>query len=306
VKSRVLAQPGTAAATIVTAPPLGGRVFETANGDVPGLELLQQSVDADYFTTMKIPLLMGRTFHDADGTSVIVSRRLAMEMYGSMDVLGRGFPRSEPASTIVGVAADAHTIKVTATNVAELYLPLTAADFGQVFLVARSHSDPASLLPVLREAARQDPRVIPSVRLMRDDFDRRVRGARIAGAIASSIGVLTLLLACLGIFGVVSYGVALRTKEIGIRTALGARRPSLIRTILSQVLTPVAIGMAVGVAAAVPAGVALGGEPFYLESADPLVYAAALVVFAVAGIASALGPALRVLRGNPIDALRHP
>jgi len=306
VKARALANPEVEAAAIVTAPPLGGRVYETTYRDVPLLETLQQSVDPEYFSTMRIPLLRGRTFAAGDETSAIVSRRLAMEMYGSLEVLGLGFPKSQPNATIVGVAADAHTIKVNATDVAELYLPLKDEDFSTVFLVARARSDPARLPPVLREAARLDSRVIPSVRLMRDDFDRRVRGARIAGAVASGIGAMTLVLACLGIFGVVSYSVALRTKEIGIRTALGALRPSLVLTILRQVLTPVVIGMAIGLLAAVPAGLALAGEPFYLESVDPVVYAGALMIFAAAGIAAALWPALKALRGNPIDALRHP
>ncbi len=306
VKARALANPEVESAAIVTAPPLGGRVHENAYRDAPRLEILQQSVDPEYFATMRIPLLSGRNFGAGDQASVIVSRRLAIEMYGSVDVLGLGFPKGDPETTIVGVAADAHTIKVNATNVAELYLPLTPEDFSTVFLVARARSDPARLLPVLREAARLDSRVIPSARLMRDDFDRRVRGARIAGAVASGIGAMTLVLACLGIFGVVSYSVALRTKEIGIRTALGALRPSLVVTILRQVLTPVVIGMGIGVLAAVPAGFALGGDPFYLESMDPLVYAGALMIFAAAGIAAALWPALKALRGNPIEALRHP
>ena len=306
VKARVVANPEVQSAAIVTAPPLGGRVHETEFSDAPGLETLQQSVDPEYFSTMRIPLLTGRTFGAGDETSVIVSRRLAIEMYGSLEVLGLGFPKSKPAATIIGVAADAHTIKVNATDVAELYLPLKEEDFGTVFLVATSRSDPARLLPVLREAARLDSRVIPSARLMRDDFDRRVRGARIAGTVASGIGAMTLVLACLGIFGVVSYSVALRTKEIGIRTALGALRPSLLRAILKQVLTPVVIGMGIGVLAAVPAGLALTGEPFYLESVDALVYAGALIIFAVAGCGAAIWPAMRALRGNPIEALRHP
>jgi hypothetical protein len=306
VKTRVLANPEVEAATIVTAPPLGGRVFETSYTDVPGIETLQQSIDRDYFAVMGIPLLSGRTFDRDDDKVVIVSRKLALEMYGTVDVLGRGFPKSKPADTIVGVAADAHTIKVNATNVAELYRPLRPPDFSVVFLVARSRSDAARVVPVLREAAQQDPRVIPSIRLMRDDFDRRVLASRVAGAIASGIGAVTLLLACLGIFGVVSYGVALRTKEIGIRTALGANRPSLLRSILRQVLSPVVAGVAVGLVAAIPAGFALSGEPFYVRLGDPLAYAGALLVFGAAACIAALWPAARALRGNPIDALRHP
>jgi ABC-type antimicrobial peptide transport system permease subunit len=173
-------------------------------------------------------------------------------------------------------------------------------------LIARGQSDPARLLPVLKEAARQDPRVIPAVRLMRDDFDRRVRGSRVAGTVATGIGAATLLLACLGIFGVVSYGVALRTREIGIRTALGADRRRLLQAIIQQVSWPVAAGMAVGVAAAIPVALALSADPFYVRLGDPLAFAMALSVFALAALAAALWPAVRATRGNPMDALRQP
>ena len=306
VKARVLAHPEVEAATIVTAPPLGGRVFETAYTDVPGIQTLQQSVDADYFKVMGIALMAGRTFHPNDAGVVIVSRKLAIEMYGTVDVVGRRFPKSNPADTIIGVAADAHTIKVNAANVAELYRPLTAKDFNLVYLVARSRSDAARIVRVLREAAQQDSRVIPSVSLMRDDFDRRVLGSRVAGAVASGIGAITLLLACLGIFGVVSYGVALRTKEIGIRTALGANRALLLRAILRQVMLPVVAGVLAGLVAAIPAGLALSGEPFHVRLADPLAFVGALLVFGTASCFAALWPAAKALRGNPVDALRHP
>ncbi|HUQ86694.1 MAG TPA: FtsX-like permease family protein, partial [Vicinamibacterales bacterium] len=109
----------------------------------------------------------------------------------------------------------------------------------------------------------------------------------------------------LGIFGVVSYGVALRTKEIGIRVALGAPQPALLRSIVRQVLTPVAVGVSIGIVLAIPAGMVLQSEPFYLENADPVAFASALAVFAAAGAVAALWPAFRVLRNNPIDALRH-
>ena len=146
---------------------------------------------------------------------------------------------SAPEGTIVGIAADAHSIKVNATNVAELYRALSVEDFGQVFLVARARGDVTRLPAILREAAMVDPRVIPTTSLLAEDFDRRMSSPRIAGAIAGGVGGLTLLLACIGIFGVVSYGVALRTKEIGIRVALGARPVSLLGSIVRQVLTPV-------------------------------------------------------------------
>ena len=322
VKERVLAHPEVEQAAIVTAAPLGGRVFETIYDGMRGLSVLSQHVDPEYFDTMRIPLLAGRLFKPGEAGTLVVSRQLALAMYGTLDVLGRSYPNTEsrarnsvaggpvrslraPEGTIIGIAADAHAIKVNATNVTELYRPLAVDDYSEVSLVARARRDAGMLLPVLREAATTDPRVIPTVRAMRDDFNRRMRGPRMAGAISSGIGVLTLLLVCLGIFGMVSYGVALRTKEIGIRVALGAKQPALLRAILRQVLTPVAAGMVVGLAAAVPLGRALSGEPFYVQAADPLVFAGALAIFAGAGTIAALWPALRMIKADPVQALRH-
>ena len=112
-------------------------------------------------------------------------------------------------------------------------------------------------------------------------------------------------LACLGIFGVVSlYGVALRTKEIGIRVALGASHALCVRVILRQVLTPVGIGVIAGLVLAIPAGRALPGEPFYLLRYQPSAFVSALALFTAAGAVAALWPALATLRSNPVDALR--
>jgi predicted permease len=316
VKERVLANPEVESAAIVTAAPLGGRVNETNYDATPGLRTMTQSVDPEYFATMQIRVLSGRNFNTNETGVVIVSRRLALAMYGTLDVLGREFPvsaasdrpspgKTAKASTVIGVAADAHTIKVDANDVAELYRPLTLADFSYVELVTRARTNADRLPPILREAGMLDARVIPSARAMHEDFDRRMQGPRIASAIVTGIGVLTLALACLGIFGVVSYGVALRTKEIGIRVALGARQPALLRSIVGQVLKPVAIGAAIGLALAIPTGLALASEPFYLENADPVAFGAALTVFGAAIAAAALWPAHQVLKSNPVEALRH-
>jgi ABC-type antimicrobial peptide transport system permease subunit len=97
----------------------------------------------------------------------------------------------------------------------------------------------------------------------------------------------------------------LRTKEIGIRVALGARQPALLRSIVREVMTPVVVGALIGIVLAIPAGRALQGEPFYVQHGDPLAFASALAIFVGAGAIAALWPALSVLRRNPIDALRH-
>lgn len=307
VAERMRANSAASEVAVVTAPPLGGRVFETGFGDAPGLEVLSQSITPTYFALMEIPIIAGRTFAAGDpaASTAIVSRALALRMYGTTDVLGRGFPVSEPVRTIIGIAADAHSLKVTATNVAELYQPLAAEDYNLVYLLARARGDAAELIPAMREAARLDPRVLPAVRLMRNDFDLRMRGPRLSSGIALGVGLITLVLACLGIFGVVSYGVALRTKEIGIHLALGARQSSIVRLVMRHVLSPVGVGVLIGLAAAVPAGRALSSEPLYLRSVDPVVYVLSLAAFVTAGGLAALLPAVRVLRTDPIRALRH-
>jgi predicted permease len=320
VKDRVNANPEVEAAAIVTAPPLGGRVFETSYGDAPGVQVLSQNVDPEYFGVMRIPILSGRVFTAAETGAIVVSRRLALEMYGTVNVLGERFPKTAgrarssaadvaelraPAGIIVGVAADAHSIKINATDVVELYAALKPADFSLVYLVARARTSADRLPRILREAASLDPRVIPTAHAMHEDFDRRTRGPRVASAISGGVGLVTLALACLGIFGVVSYGVALRTKEIGIRVALGASHASLVRVITRQVLTPVGIGVSAGLVLAIPTGRALAGEPFYLQNVDPGAFVSALAVFAAAGAVAALCPALAMLKSNPIDALRY-
>lgn len=307
VQERVGGHPETAGVTLAVAPPLGSRIQENTFQDVPGLEVVTNRITGSFFDVMRIPLLAGRTFAAGDdvNTTVMVSRILAMEMFGTVDVVGQGFPRSKPVATIIGVVGDAHAIRLGSVRSSELYRPLVDTDYPQAVLIARARGDAAALLPVLREAAALDARVIPGVGLLRDAFSRRVVGARVISGIALLTGVLTLVIACLGIFGVVSYGATLRTKEIGIHVALGAEPAAVIRLVLRQVVWPVALGMTIGIAAAGPMGKALTGGPVQLAASDPAAYISAMAVFVVATVVAALLPARRVLKSDPVHALRH-
>jgi hypothetical protein len=188
VKQRLAQRPEVAAASLALAPPLGRRVQETTFDDAPGLEVIGNRIDSDFFDVMRIPLMLGRTFQPGDDpvATVIVSRALAVAMYGTLDVLGRGFPRSKPQATIIGVAGDAHAIKVEAVNTSEVYRPLLSDDGSQVILVARAHGEATVLPPILREAAMIDPRILPGIELLRDSFDRHVMATRIATGVAAA------------------------------------------------------------------------------------------------------------------------
>ncbi len=305
VKERVVANPLTREAAFALTAPFG-RSSAPGYAEAPGLRVTTNRVDPEFFAVLEIPLLAGRTFEAGDDpeTTVIISRALANAMYGGADVLGKGFPKADPKATIVGLVGDAASTR-PGLRVANVYRPLSVADYEQAVLIARAHGDAAALLPVLREAARIDPRVFTAARLLRDDFERGLSGTRIASSIGASIGILTLLLACIGIFGVVSYGITLRTKEMGIHLALGASRRALLRVVTRPVLSPLSWGMTLGTVAAVPIAVALAQSPLQLAFADPISYASALATLAVAAGVAAVVPALRALRADPIRALRH-
>jgi predicted permease len=307
VKQRLAERPEVAAAALALAPPLGRRIQETTFDDAPGMEAIGNRIDPEFFEVMQIPFMLGRTFRRGDdpGTTVIISRALALAMYDTLDVLGRGFPRTRPSATIVGVVGDAHSIKVEAVNTSEVYRPLLPDDPAQVVLIVRAHGEAVGLPAILREAATLDPRILPAIELLRDSFDRRVMNTRIATGVAAVTGGLTLLIACLGIFGVVSYGAMLRIKEFGIHIALGAAHGSVLRLVIRQVVTPIAVGVVLGIAAAAPIGIALAGSPVQVETADPVAYAGALTVFVAAALIAALTPAFRVLKSDPVQSLRE-
>ena len=287
--------------------PLGGTVNQSTYGaDTGRLAVNVMRVDPDFFEALKIPLLAGRIFEPEEADVVIVSRRLALAMYGSLDVLGRGFPKTRPARTIVGVAGDASVLQLRASGTAEEYMPLSTADYADAVLVATTRGAADDLIKPLRDAARlADARVLPKVQPLAAAYAAKLRGPRIATTISSLIALLVLVLACLGIFGVVAYAVRIRTKEIGIRRALGADAPRVCALVTRQLIWPVSLGMAIGTALGFLAGRLLGGDPFYLAVADLTAPSTALAVFAAAACAAAIVPASRALAMDPIRALRQ-
>ena len=151
-----------------------------------------------------------------------------------------------------------------------------------------------------------DSRILPGVGLAARYVRESRSPARASPApLPLSTGLLTLLIACLGIFGMVSYGATLRVKEFGIHIALGAEASSVVLLAVRQIVWPVAIGMVLGVAAAGPIGMALTSGPIQLQAADPAAYVGALLLFVTAAVIAALLPAIRVIKADPIQALRH-
>jgi putative ABC transport system permease protein len=311
VRHAIVSHPETESVALVSTSPLGNGFNTTIYNDAPRIKITSINAEPGFFALMKIPILAGRDFVHSDDyrSTVIISRRVALEMYGTLDVLGKRFPRSvtkEQAMTIVGLAGDAHMFKIEATDLGEMYFPLNPEGYASYGLIAHARTNAERLIGPMLQAAQAAAGRIPSqATLMRDEFHRKLRARRLASSIAALTGLLALTLACLGIYGVVAFTTALRTKEIGIRMALGATRPAVLRMLLSQLAWPLLLGVVIGLAGAIPAGRSLQGEPFYLSPSDPLVQSVAILVFALTGGIATVLPGLRVLRLDPIRALRH-
>jgi predicted permease len=309
VKRAIAARSDVELVALASQAPLGESESESYYNAAPGLTVTTSSVEPAFFELMRIPLVAGRNFRPDDdaGSVVIISRRLALAMYGSLDVLGDGFPKSASTRrTIVGISNDAPLLKPGAMTVAEQYTPIGSDDYAGALMLARSRGNPDRLAAPMRAAARAaDRRVIASTWSMRTSYEHEVRSRSVASAVAGTTGMLALVLACFGIFGVVSYGVAMRTREIGIRRALGASGTSVVALVLKHLVLPVGVGMALGTAAGLGAGWLLAREPFYLPSSDVFTPALIVIFFALTAGAAALVPALRALGAEPLRSLRH-
>jgi predicted permease len=307
VVDTVSSRPDVEQVAFASPAPLGGAVMTAGYGfDSGPVSISVVHMERAAFSLLEIPLVVGRPFEDAEAKAVVISQRIALRMYGTVDVLGRGYPKSKPTRTIVGVARDAMILDLRASNSAEEYNPLEPYHYIGAVLLVKTRTTPQGVLLPLQAAARSaDGRVQPTTRVLSADYEERLRQPALASTIAGLVAVLVLTLACLGIFGVVAYTVKLRTREIGIRRALGAGAPSILATVLRQLVWPIGIGIVVGMAAGLVASRLLGGKPFYLAVTDATAPSAALLVFVLAGLAAAIFPASRAMYDDPIRALRH-
>ena len=174
-----------------------------------------------------------------------------------------------------------------------------------VALVKTSGPSDAMASVVAAAAKAIDPKVFPDVRLLRTAFKDRVRETELSTLAVAGLGVSALLLACLGIVGLVAYSVSQRTKEIGIRMALGATGSHVLMIVLRQLSRSVVVGLLLGIAGAAGLSQVLRRELFGISNLDPIAYVAAIVVFVVTATLTALVPARRALRVDPLKALRY-
>ncbi|HTG73485.1 MAG TPA: ABC transporter permease, partial [Terriglobia bacterium] len=318
LRQAVATMPEAEEVALVASSPLSSGLRSTISDlrEARSLVVITNSVEPQYFNLMRIPIVVGRNFESSDDPRnvIIISRRVAMEVYGMLDVIGQTFPRTPSPGgriyTIVGVAEDANSIILefpqSGTRYAESYLPLTLLNTKTADLLVRARTDPKLLLGPMRDAARTiDKRVAVETRLLTTDYATRVRELTNLSVIALSLGALTLVLACIGIFGVISFGTRLRKKEISIRLALGARRRPLVSLLMRQSMRPAMCGMLFGLAFGTVTSWVLQSQRIYIGSLDATVVGSvSFVIVASSAIAAAI-PAWRALRADIAQTLRN-
>jgi predicted permease len=321
---RLSAQPAVASIALTNRMPLALGV-SNIQFDVPGIEpppnqnrhvLETTRVSEAYFETLGIELIEGRVFTDADRTGsapvVVLSKAAADRYWPGQSAVGRTLlPNADgsDALTVVGVVGNAKIWSLSEAPFPYLYRPMAQASAAASYtVVATGSAPPGELASMVRaEALAIDGRVfMTEVGTMDDHLGYVYFLPRMAAVVLSMIGLLALLLACIGLYGMVSYNVSRRTREMGIRLALGADRQRVVSLVLRGGLVLIGVGAAVGIAGSLGLGSLLGSASFLLGvgALDPLALLAAPALLSlIAGVATYL-PARRAARVDPVRALR--
>ena len=313
---RVSALPGVAGAALVSQPPMGGRINARDILVRPAAKVISVNVNVvspRYFDTIGLPLVRGRDFQSRDRAGAplvaIVNELMARRFWPNDDPIGRQFEIQRPPRLVevVGVVRDGRFRNYRDTPAACFYLPLAQHEQRLVSLEARTASDPLRLANAVRLEIRalDAGMAAPKVQTLEAYRDAGLGQERLTAALLSGLGALAIALAAIGLYGVLAFSVAQRTREIGVRMALGATRGAVLRPVAGRALALMAAGVCAGLAAALPLAKLVADLLFGVTPADPVTCAAAALVLIAAGLAAAYFPARRAARIDPMEALRH-
>jgi putative ABC transport system permease protein len=278
-------------------------------GQAPGA--LYRVVDPEYFRTMSIRLVSGRFFEPADRQGatrvLIISRRMAETFWRGEDPIGRGVKFNDTdVVTIVGVVENVRSQTLATTAQPEMYVPHGQTTLRTVMYVVKSGLPAAQVLSASRDVVRRlDPRlplIFPNA--MNDLVDEQFAQPRFYVVLLTLFAVLAVVLAAVGLYGVVAYVVTQRTREIGVRMALGAERRQVVALMLRQGLRPAALGMGVGVAIAVAAGRLVQGLLYEVQPHDPVTFIGVALLLMVVVVVACGIPAQRASSVPPAEVLR--
>ncbi|HUO33478.1 MAG TPA: ABC transporter permease [Candidatus Acidoferrum sp.] len=322
--SRVQAEPGLREAALAVPTPLADGCVNLGFDivDRPPLSAAESrtadyvSVSQNYFHILNIPLLAGRTFDERDGMSsprvAVISLALARKYFPNEDPIGKqmvfGFPPDgEAAREIVGIVGDVRDVDLGTDPGPMMYVPYSQAPFAGSDIIVKSPLDAGTVAASVRRVTASIDKDLPvgDISTLTDAVNASVAEPKFRTSLLVLFAAMAVVLAATGIFGVISYSVSCRTKEIGIRVALGASRGSIVQMVSREVLLLTLGGIAAGVPCALAASRLLGHMLFGVSAADPLTLAGvALALVAVAVVAGCV-PARRAMSVDPMVALRH-
>src|ERR1700733_10878366 len=272
------------------------------------------AISPNYFHVMQVPLLRGREFSVADSESgpkvCAISSSLAQQLFPTESALGQriliGYPESS-SREIVGIVGDVKDTDLSARQSAQIYVPFVQNPFWAADIAVRAHGNPSALGGALREQIRAIDSALPvaAIRPMAEVIGSSTAQPRFRTTLLSLFGAAALLLAAIGIYGVLAYTVARQTREIGIRMALGANPGKVLRLVLGRGLRLAAAGTVIGVLAALLLTQLLNSLLFGVSATDPLTFAAVAGLLLGVALLACYVPARRAMRVDPMVALRY-
>jgi putative ABC transport system permease protein len=316
---RILAVPGVSAAGMTSDLPFSGSRStssfsiegrpEPAMGRGPVGDV--RNISVGYLEAMGIDVVRGRGFNRTDVAGaalvVIINETLARRYFPEEDAIGQRLELRRGFAEIVGIIEDVRHDDLRADAPAEFYLPIAQQPSRRLFIAARVDGPPAAFVQVVRQAVLAvDPEMPPfGVRTMEERLDRFLTPQRVTLRLLGVFAGVAILLAALGLYGVIAYAVSQRRRELGIRMALGADRGDIMRLVLGQGSAVIASGIAVGLVASWGMSRALASLLFGVGAADPVSFGAVSLLLTAVALMACWLPATRATRTEPVEALRH-
>jgi putative ABC transport system permease protein len=325
LKARLETAPGVQSASSIFPLPLNGDRFSISfqidgrpvpEKDEPSADFFTAGIG--YFRTMGIPVLKGRDFEDRDkhGSTpvIIVSETFARQYFPNEDPIGKRIhpgissidDEESTMREIVGVAGDVRNRSLNTEPRAAYYVPQTQVPFSQMVMVVKTNSEPRSFIPTAtKEVAAMDADLpLFGVKTMEEYLSASVAAPRFNTTLLSIFAAVALVLTVVGLYGVMSYSVAQRTNEIGIRIALGAQGRDVLLMIVKQGSKLILIGLAIGLFGAYAVTRLVASLLFGVTAKDPFTFAAVAVLLAIVGLFACYVPAWRATKVDPMEALR--
>lgn len=319
---RIAQLPGVTNVSYTTILPLtlrssveGIHVDGIGDAGAPEIQVHQYQVGPEYFATLRLPIVAGRPIEPADDERsmrvAVVNTTFAHRFWPDRSALGRTFRYGDQRITIVGIARDARYASLTeswqgASTPPVVYLPLAQQWRQRMVLMVGTRVAPATLAPAIQDAAQSIDRGVPrlSIMTLTDAMSLGLLPQRVAALVTGVLGAIGLVLAAIGLYGIIAYSVGRRTKEIGIRLALGARAADVLRMILGEGLRLTAVGVAIGLALAAALTRLIAGFLVGLSPLDGVTYAGVAVVFVGVALVASWIPARRAAGSDVAEVLR--